>query len=268
MMLRGDNEAVLRALCQTAYVGDHEVLCRVLGRYKMYVDSRDVGLASHLMLEGFWEMWVTHVISTLIDEGMVVADVGANLGYYTIILSELVGPGGYVHAFEPNPHLARLLTKNVFVNGFEARVDVHQLALADQNDQEMALIFREDDPKNGFMMPLADDLPAGALRVPVARLDSRVDWEAVEFAKIDVEGAEELVWAGMQGMLDQSRLKTVLLEFTPARYKDPVAFLDAILKPGFSLGRIDYYDGIVEASRAQVLNMPNPAEDVMLVLRR
>ena len=267
-MRRGDNEALLRGLCQTAYLGDHQVLCRVLGRYKMYVDTRDVGLSSHLMLEGFWEMWVTHVIRSLINSGMVVADIGANLGYYTIILSELVGQNGYVHAFEPNPHLAKLLTKNVFVNGFEARAAVHQLALSDQNDQEMALIFRQDDPKNGYMAPLGDDLPEDAIRVPSTRLDSSIDWEAIEFAKIDVEGAEELGWAGMQGLLDQSRLKTVLLEFTPARYADPAAFLDTLLQPGFKLGRIDYYEGIVEASRAQVLNMADPNEDIMLVLRR
>jgi len=266
--LRADNEALLRGLCQTVYVGDHQALCRVLGQYKMYVDTRDVGLSSHLMLEGFWEMWVTQEIASLIPAGAIVADIGANLGYYTIILADLVGPEGRVHAFEPNPHLARLLTKNVQVNGFWQRVGVNQIALADQNDQDMFLFSTPEDPKNGYLAPLEEDIPQDAIPVPCARLDSRVDWEEIEFAKIDVEGAEQLVWAGMQGLLDNGRMKTVLLEFTPARYDDPKAFLDALLQPGFALSKVDYNFGIVEATASQILNPLDPREDIMLVLRR
>ena len=258
----------MRGLCQTVYLGDHEALCRVLGRYKMYVDTRDVGLSSHLMLEGFWEMWVTHVIAPLVREGSVVADVGANLGYYSLILADLVGPKGHVHAFEPNPHLAGLLAKNMFVNGFEATSSVHGLALGDQVDQDMALVFKQDDPKNGRMTSLVDDQIGEGVRVPSTRLDSRVAWEAIEFAKIDVEGAEELVWAGMQGLLDGGRLKTVLLEFTRTRYDNPGAFLDRLIAPGFALAMIDYNRGVVDTTRERILAMPNPDEDIMLVLRR
>ncbi|MDE1917817.1 MAG: FkbM family methyltransferase [Sphingomonadales bacterium] len=266
--MRGDNEALIRGLCQTAYVGDYQALCRILGRYKMYVDTRDVGLSAHLMLEGFWEMWVTHVISSLVREGATVADIGANLGYYTIILAELVGPNGHVHAFEPNPHLAGLLAKNVFVNGFEQRASVHRMGLADRIDQEMILIAKQDDPKNGYMTPYMDDLTQDVVHVLSTRLDSRVDWETIEFAKIDVEGAEQLVWAGMQGLLDNGCMKTVLLEFTPDRYDDPKAFLDSMMKPGFALSRIDYNFGIVEVTPQQILNNFAANEDIMLILRR
>ena len=82
-----------------------------------------------------------------------------------------------------------------------------------------------------------------------------------------MEGAEELVWAGMQGLLDNGRLKTVILEFTPGRYENPGNFLQALLAPGFSLARIDYVRGIVEIGTADVL-AGDPREDVMLVLRR
>ena len=53
------NEAEIRALCRTAYCGDHTTLCRVLGRYQLFVDTRDIGISSHLMLGGFREMWGT-----------------------------------------------------------------------------------------------------------------------------------------------------------------------------------------------------------------
>ncbi len=78
---RPEVEAEIRGLTQTAYIGNHQALCRILGRYKMYVDTRDVGIASHLMLEGFWELWVTMAMMRGVRRGSVVADIGANLGY-------------------------------------------------------------------------------------------------------------------------------------------------------------------------------------------
>lgn len=261
------NEAAIRHACHTAYLGDHTALCRILARYKMFVDTRDVGLATHLMLEGYWEMWVTEVIISLMREGMVAADIGANLGYFTLLMADLAGPSGRVHAFEPNPRLAELLNKSVAVNGFASRVDVHQLALSARNEGVMTLIVPAGEPKNGHLADVGDHLPENGQHVPVARLDGRTEWADIEFAKIDVEGAEELVWAGMQGLLDNGRLKTVILEFTPGRYENPANFLQALLAPGFSLARIDYVRGIVEIGTQDVL-AGDPREDVMLVLRR
>jgi len=264
---RYDSEAAIRHACKTAYLGDHTVLCRILARYKMFVDTRDVGLATHLMLEGYWEMWVTEAIISLMREGMVAADIGANLGYFTLLMADLAGPSGRVHAFEPNPRLAELLDKSVSLNGFASRVDVHQLALSAKNEGMVTLIVPAGEPKNGYLADVGDHLPENGQYVPVARLDGRQEWADIEFAKIDVEGAEELVWAGMQGLLDNGRLKTVILEFTPGRYENPANFLEALLAPGFSLARIDYTRGIVETSATDVL-AGDPYEDVMLVLRR
>lgn len=261
------SEAKIRRLCHVAYLGDHNALCRVLGRFKMFVDTRDLGLAGHLMLDGYWEMWVTEIIVSLVREGMIVADIGANLGYFTILMTHLVGEKGMVHAFEPNPQMAGLIGKSLSINGLWRQAHVHQVALSNSDQQAMALIVPPGEPKNAHMVPWHQDLPENAVRVETARLDSRIDWQAIEFAKVDVEGAEEMVWAGMSGMLDSGKLKTVILEFTPGRYQDPGAFLRDLMAPGFSLARIDFSEGIVEISPSQVLASA-PNEDIMLVLRR
>jgi len=75
------------------------------------------------------------------------------------------------------------------------------------------------------------------------------------------------VWAGAQGLLDKGQLKTVILEFNPARCKDASAFLRDLMAPGFSLARIDISQGIVETTPHEVLTS-SPHEDIMLVLRR
>jgi FkbM family methyltransferase len=261
------NEATIRSLCKVAYLGNDAALCRVLGHFKIFVDTRDCGLAPHLMLDGYWEMWVTEAIADLIKPGMVAADIGANVGYFTLLMAELVGPAGRVHAFEPNPRLAGLLQSSVLANGVSNWVEINQVALNAENGRDMALVIPTGEPKNAHMVPLVDHLPEGAVRVPSVRLDSRIDWQAIEFAKIDVEGAEELVWAGMQGLLDNGRLRTVILEFSANRYAEPEAFLNLLTAPGFSLARVDLQHGIVEVDTAQLL-ASNPYEDIMLVLRR
>lgn len=261
------NEATIRSLCHSAYLGDNTALCRVLGRYKMYVDSQDFGLSPHLMLDGYWEMWVTEALVSLVRPGMVVADIGANLGYYALLLADLVGDAGMVHAFEPNPRMACLLNRSISMNGFSSRIALHQVALGSENSGEVALLVPPGDPKNGHIVPIDAGLPLDAARVPLARLDGRADWANIEFAKIDVEGAEQIVWAGAQGLLDNGMLKTVLLEFTPDRYADPAEFVRALTKPGFSLSCVDPVDGIVDITLEQILQMP-PHQDIILVLRR
>ena len=77
-------EASLRRLelSQTIYLGDHEALTRLHTGHRIYVDTRDIGIASHLMLEGRWEPWIEQVLIPAIKPGMRFLDVGANFGYY------------------------------------------------------------------------------------------------------------------------------------------------------------------------------------------
>lgn len=263
---RGSNERIIRGACNVAYLGGNTALCRVLGRYKAYVDTTDVALSSHLMLDGYWEMWVTEAMADLVRPGMVVADIGANVGYFSLLMAELVGPGGRVYAFEPNPRLAELVGKSLLVNGFSRWATIHQTALGDRDGQSVVLVVPPTMPMNAYILPPGTDHPDGVV-VPVGRLDSREDWRAIELAKIDVEGAEELIWSGLQGLLDGGRLRTVVLEFNPHRYADPGGFLDRLCAGGFVLHHLTLANGTVAVTKDHVLGHAGP-EDIMLVLKR
>jgi FkbM family methyltransferase len=264
---REANEAWIRSQCNVAYLGDNTVMCRSLGRYKILVDTTDYGLAPHIMLDGYWEMWVTEVIARELRAGMVVADIGANIGYFTLLMAEMVGPSGRVHAFEPNPSVSSLLRRSLDVNGFLGRVQLHDTALGDTDGATLAFIVPENEPKNGHLQPLIDPATTEYATVQTARLDSRPDWREIEFAKIDVEGAEEMIWAGSRGLLESGKLRTVVLEFTPGRYADPAGFLKKIETDGFKLYRIDLERG-VQVANADALLDGDPREDRMLLLRR
>jgi FkbM family methyltransferase len=284
-------EAEIRALCQTAYIGDNSALCRILGRYKMYVDTRDVGIASHLMLEGYWEMWVTAAMMQCVRRGSVVADIGANLGYFTLLLADLTGAEGRVLSFEPNPNMTVQLRKSLAVNGYTGFAVLHEIALG-AGAGEVTMEIDDNMPGGGRALteaetpmgsrkahvsaenyyagrpeaaPITVDKPA--LKVPVQRFDAIDGALDVEFIKMDVEGYEPYVWAGMTELLDRNRPLTIFMEFTIQRFPDAHGFLDEILARGFSLEIIDLYAGIQPITREALFAQPHNI-DHMMVFRR
>jgi FkbM family methyltransferase len=265
---RKTSEARIRALAANAAVDERTTLCRALGRYKMFVDSRDRGLAPHLVLDGYWEMWVTEVMAQRVRPGMTVADVGANVGYFTLLMADLVGPKGAVHAFEPNPAMAALLRQNLALNGFEATV--HPIALSDRDGALVRLVIPEGEPKNAYIVPCtprAAEAEVDPLILETHRLDSVPGLGAVDVLKIDADTAEEAIWRGMTGLLQGGRPMTVILEFAPARYPDPRGFLAAIAAQGFSLALIDHIAGERAATVDDIL-AGSPTGDRMLLLCR
>ncbi|CAN5280101.1 hypothetical protein BH10PSE14_BH10PSE14_20080 [soil metagenome] len=261
---RADCEAEIRSLCRNAYLGDRTSLCRVLGRYKMFADTRDIGISSHLMLDGFWEMWVTEAMMRAVRRGSTVIDVGANLGYFTLLLADLTGPEGRVLSFEPNPVLAPRLRKSVEVNGFAPYTHVHEIALG---GVEGYASLEVDNVQPGGGRMVSADSTGQVPRVPVRRLDEIPGALDAEFIKIDVEGFEEHVWEGMSRILARRTPITIFMEFTIVRYEDPRAFLDRIMADGFALEIIDYSGHIVPISVDELFARPHSI-DHMLAFRR
>jgi FkbM family methyltransferase len=255
-------------MCQTSYLGEGSALCRILGRYKIFADTRDLGLSPHLMLDGYWEMWLTEALVEVIKPGMTVVDVGANLGYFTLLMADLVGPGGFVHAFEPNPPIAHRLAKSIELNGFRGRVALHPEPLGSVDGEEVVLVAPVDDPKNAHVI-------AGAgpgLVLKTRRLDGYAELFDADVFKIDAEGAELDIWHGMSGLFEKSgrareRSRTIFLEFAPGRFADPATFLDEIEASGFEVAELTFSEGMRLRTREQILSAP-PGDLQILVLRR
>lgn len=261
-------EGAMRARCMVVPVDPTTALCRVLGQYKMYVDLRDAGFVPHLMFEGYWEYWITEFIWRNVKPGQVALDLGANHGYYTLLLADLVGPSGKVFAFEPNPRMADLLERNVVLNGFWNIASTRAEAVGDRHGDTTRLMVPLRDPKNAHLVGSDVRVPAGldgtrfALHeVPLVTLDQAVPG-AVDFLKIDVEGAEEAVWRGMQGLISRSRNIRILVEFNPRRCDDPRGML-AQMMARFPLREIAFSGRAVPCSPGALLERD---EDTMLYL--
>lgn len=161
-----------RALAQPAFMGMQVMLARVLGRYKLYVPTTDIGFGAHVIMDGVWESWLTVFMAARIKPGMRVVDAGANHGYYTVLFADLVGPGGRVAAIEPNPRTAAFLRQTIAVNGYDGRVEMFEKALVEEDGQTLSFLAPGAEPKNARVVPdaLADQLDT--IAVSGARLDT------------------------------------------------------------------------------------------------
>ena len=258
--------ARMRAATRPVYLGDHDVLCTVLARYKMYVDSRDMSLAPHLMLDGIWEMWVTEALAELLRPAMICADVGANVGYFTLIMADLCR-NGHVHAFEPNPNVAARLRRTLIINGMDDRTTLHPDPLGEEEGRAAHLVVPAMQDGGSHLVDVAQALGRAGVPVEIRRLDGIAGAREAELVKIDAEGSESAIWRGMAGMIGGTRLATVLLEFTPARHADPRAFLSELAAAGFALGYVHESRGMLSATADEVLN-DRSVSDRMLLLRR
>lgn len=248
-------EALCRARAQPVYIGENEGLCRVLGRYKLYVDTRDRGLCAHLLLDGFWEMGLTMHIARRVRAGMVAIDVGANFGYYTVLLAALVGPSGHVRGIEPAPNAAAMLRRSLELNGFESNTSVTEAA-AGASEGAVSLLYVPDrEPKNAQIVtsPDAVNTATGRLhQVSQRRIDAlAAQFGRVDFVKIDAEGAEEEIIAGMLAILRRDKPHLVL-EFNAARSRDPAALLATLCEIYGEPRYLDLNGNLHAASVAQL----------------
>jgi FkbM family methyltransferase len=211
-------------------------------------------------------MWLTEALSGVLEKGATAVDIGANLGYFSLVMADMVGPSGTVHAFEPNPAIADRLARTCDINGYRERVTVHRDPLGAEEGLAVHLIVPEHEPKNAYIVPWADD--PRAVPLTTRRFDSYPELMDAGVIKIDAEAAEQNIWRGMTARLDRRDAPLIIfMEFASIRYEQPGAFLEEIEARGFSLAEVTMLDGIVPRTREQVLAAPSRI-DQMLMLRR
>jgi FkbM family methyltransferase len=138
------------------------------------------------------------------SEGDIAFDVGANFGWYSCHLAQLVGEAGEVHIFEPTNAIDELKS-NLTLNKFEARCVLNQVALAEKEGTEILFI----PEKLGTAFASLREQSYGRTQkicVPTQKLDDYVTANRVrdvDFMKMDVEGAEYLVLEGAENVVKQ-----------------------------------------------------------------
>jgi len=233
------------------YVGDGRVLTRTAGGLKMFVAANDVCISPHIILDGVWEEWTEATLRRVIKRGMRVLEIGANVGYFTLLLAQLTGTAGSVYAFECDPELAQIAEDNAEINGFAGRVTVDRRAVGESPGSAQ---FRRARRHRGGGTLVADlqqipqlrESERETLTVEVTTINALIEQrgETFDFVKIDAEGAETWILnGGTKLFADAAQPLMLMIEFCPAFLReagyDPAAELGRFGEWGFGVQRLD-----------------------------
>jgi FkbM family methyltransferase len=214
--------------------------CVVANGMPIWIDTRDRVIAARLVGDGVWEPEETAAFVAHVGPGMCVFDVGANVGYYTLLAARAVGASGRVFAFEPEPRNFALLSRSVAGNGF-VNVRLHNAAVSSGPGSARLHLDDANFGAHSFELGSVRTSSGRSVEVDAVALDGFLeearDSAAGILVKIDVQGAEALVVEGARGLLALPRV-TVFLELWPEALErsgaDPARLLDDLAALGFA----------------------------------
>jgi FkbM family methyltransferase len=165
-------------------------------KYKFFWDRYDPRTAiSCLVVQGYYERNETIILKYFADTktGSII-DIGANLGYYSVILGKLLKPSDKLFAFEANPLVMDMLNKNIAINDLQDDIEVFNCALTDLNDQKLSLYLPlRAGSSAASLNKLHPQDKNNSIEILTKRLDDVGqirNLDKISLIKIDVEGAE------------------------------------------------------------------------------
>lgn len=244
----------LEGLVRSAVRSD---FAQVLG-HQMYLDARD---GAELSINGIYEPLTTALVQKEVGPGAVVLDIGAHVGYYTLLFARQVGPRGKVYSFEPEPGNLAFLEKNIRANGYQ-NVIVVPKAVSDVAGT--ARLYVDEDNSGDCRIYNSRD-GRKSVAVETVRLDDYFEgFEGpIHFVKMDIQGAEYAALRGTLGLLARFRGVKMVTEFWPYGLKasgvEPAAYLRLLVDLGFTLRNVDERGGqVAPTSLAELLERYPP----------
>ena len=189
------------------------VVLRQIQGNRMYVDADDRGLGQALLL-GVFEPLQTALFTESLRESATLVDVGANIGYYSLLAARRVGGRGRVFAMEPNPETYSMLLQNIKINDCGNVIPL-QICVSNCCGQAQFHLDRAI-PGESALCPYGGQRDPDAIAVETLTLDEILGDACVDVLKVDVEGAEGLVLLGGQSLLRRTQ-PTIFMEFVPRR---------------------------------------------------
>jgi FkbM family methyltransferase len=222
-------------------------------RFRRRVDSGLIGAHGHWfandetdtlgLAQGVvWDPFEAEIIRRLLRPGDVVLDVGAHIGYFTLLMAREVGRRGCVHAFEPDPGNLGLLERNVRLNGYR-NVTIEGAAVS--SGPGTVSLYRSLDNRgdNRIVDPGEEARPV--VFVPSLSLDDYTAARGIvpDLIKMDIQGAEASALDGMERLIATSPRLVFICEFWPFGLQragvDPLGFIARLETLGFEVVHVD-----------------------------
>ena len=259
-------ETRYRRFARISWIGGHPVAdVKHTPGGSLYVHLLDLGVGRPLYTGCAYELDETRLLERFLSPAMHVVDVGANVGYMSALAAKQVGPRGRVLAIEPDPGNSTLLAANLSRNGYR-NVAIESVAVGAAPGT--VTLFRSAWNMGNHRVnagPAAQTQARDTIAVPMETVDAlivRHRLTPVHFVKMDVEGYEPGVLAGMNGLLERDR-PLVLTEFWPFGMRDagfdPVAFLETFFRMGYDCRTVSNADQPLTTTDAVLKTLPDNA---------
>ena len=253
------SDRLIKAIAPHVLPGESIVKTRSGGRFRVFTQKPPTLVNNpdyFLYYFGVWEPRMARALSRRLRPGDVCLDIGANIGWYTLLMSRLVGEGGAVHAFEPDPAAYARLADHVALNR-ATNVVVNHGALGREEGEVTFYATPESIYSSMYDLGFRG---SRRISVPCQTVDSYVAHRGIErldFIKCDVEGAELEVLQGAESTLRRLR-PTMQLEVNPATARAAGGSTQSILEWLSALGDYRFYsvrlDGALKPVDATALS--------------
>ena len=245
------------------YQSADELIVKTIHGFNIVVDGRDVSITPELVFKGYYELPTENCLKNVVKGGDWVIDVGANIGSFSLLAAQCVGPFGRVFSFEPNPRPAELMAKSLAMNWVQERVLQRPVAVGDSSGMA-TLTFAPEclggaqvntneenhsiDPESSGTIGMQRSV---VLQVPCVRLDDEFPVDLpIKMLKIDVEGFEGQVLAGARRLLQHRCIDFVMLELLEeiagSRWQEIVDEVKKVINFGYEVCSLTAEGALVE----------------------
>ena len=238
-----------------------EIIVEINNRYKMYLNFEDKGICFELMMNKTREVFSTAYIQKIITEDMTIIDIGANIGYYALLESQLASRG-HVFAIEPVLGNYNTLIKNITLNDCH-NISTYNFAIGNSNGYSEMYIYDKCNWSSFTKIPGGNII--ATTQVPVFTLDTFIESHLTQnphFIRMDVEGFEYEIVMGMQKTLQIAAPLILMIEMHPhlmSREK-MTAIINLLKDHGFTVksifAEVDIFDH-------KYLNMHNQLQNIL-----
>jgi len=210
-----------------------------LDGHKMYLDREDsLGLSKHRIFEPF----ETEICKREIKPGDIIVDIGANIGYYTLIFARLVGSKGKVYAFEPSVFNLELLAKNIYLNSLSDKIAIISFPLFDNLAVRPFYMTSKEwggsqsnfgESVNYEGSPMSSIFKYKTVGMSIDQAVSLLNLAKPNYIKMDVDGIEHLILKGATNTLNNT--ESLLIEVNDNFIKQAGDTKEYLKKAGFKL---------------------------------
>jgi FkbM family methyltransferase len=222
-------------------LADGKLLVHTLHSLLMIVDSTDLIITPQLVVYRQWEPDLSQLLWNSCRSDTVFVDVGANIGYFTVLAGSRIHAGGQgrVIAIEPNPECCALIERNLVINWSMCPIELHKIAVGSQSG-EVWLSSPNDRAANAHLSFDEEEISGERrFRVPMQALDAVVpEGLAVDILKIDVEGHELSVFHGANRVITQSPNIKIIMEWSQKQMEEAGVSVQALQYKLKSLGLV------------------------------